>query len=88
MRRIIAIASQLVAHLDLMDNYGALFWGDKRTLAILLADTYIEVSSPSPNSSTMTAPQLHLPAERLSLELSLLQPNWLSAMVSHRLMTG
>ena len=45
--------------------------GEKRNLAILVSDTYSE---------------LHLPAERLFTELSLLKPDWLSVMTSHRLL--
>jgi hypothetical protein len=65
------MGAQLVSHLDLQDNYGALYWGNKRSLAILLADTLAE---------------LQLPAERVYTELALMQPAWLSLMVSHRLL--
>ena len=69
LRKLLGLAALLVSYLDLSDNYGALYWGDKRSLAILVAEVF--------NS-------LHLPAETVYIELSLIQPSWFSVMVSHR----
>ena len=69
LRKLLGLAALLVSYLDLSDNYGALYWGDKRSLAILVAEVF---------------DSLHLPAERVYIELSLIQPSWFSVMVSHR----
>ena len=69
LRKLLGLAALLVSYLDLCDNYGALFWGDKRSLAILVAEVF---------------ESLYLPAERVYIELSLIQPSWFSVMVSHR----
>ena len=71
-RKILAMCAMLISHLDFMENYGALFWGEKRSFAILVSEVYEEA---------------HLTAEELYFELSLVQPNWFSVMVSHSLMT-
>ena len=47
----------------------ALYWGDKRSLAMMVCDVWSEVT---------------LTAENLYVELSLISPGWLSAMLSHR----
>ena len=69
LRKLLGLAALLVSYLDLSDNYGALYWGDKRSLAILVAEVF---------------DSLHLPAERVYIELGLIQPSWFSVMVSHR----
>ena len=71
-RKLVAMCAMLVSHLDFMENYGALFWGEKRSLAILVSEVYEEAQ---------------LSAESLYFELSMVQPNWFSVMVSHSLMT-
>jgi len=71
-RKLIAMCAMLISHLDFMENYGALFWGEKRSFAVLVSEVYEEV---------------HLTAEEMYYELSMLQPNWFSVMVSHSLMT-
>ena len=70
-RTLIGMAATLVSHLDLLEDYGSLFWGDKRSLAMAVCDVYTEVV---------------LPAETLYMEMFLLTPAWFSALVSHRMM--
>ena len=47
----------------------ALYWGDKRSLAMLVCDVWTEVA---------------ITAENLYIELSLICPSWFSAMLSQR----
>ena len=49
-----------------------MFWGDKRSLAMLVCDVFTELS---------------LPAEQLYSHLYLLTPAWFSALLSHRIMS-
>ena len=101
-RKLVGLGALLVSYLDGLDNYGALYWGDKRNLAMVRAViTFTDdclvigpIISHQPLVDKQAVHQvladglasLHLPAERQYLELSLLQPAWLSLMVSHRLM--
>ena len=70
-RSLLAMCATLVSHRDLREDYGSLFWGDKRSLAMMVCDIYTEVV---------------LPAETLYTEMYLLTPAWFSALVSHRMM--
>ena len=81
-RKLLGLGALLVSYLDGLDNYGALYWGDKRNLAMVRLDRKLM----SPQVVAEGLGSVHLAAERQYLELSLLQPPWLSLMVSHRLM--
>ena len=53
----------------MMSDVRALYWGDKRSLAMSVCDVWAEVA---------------ITAENLYMELSLICPSWFSAMLSQR----
>jgi len=70
-RQLVSMCAVLISYLDFHEEFGALYWGDKRSLAMAVCDVLTEAQ---------------LPATQLYTELSLTTPAWFSVMLSHRLL--
>jgi len=73
MRKLLSMSALLVSHLDCLDGYMAIYQGEKVALAKSVGEVY------------KTA--LHLSGDDLYLELSMLQPSWLSLLVSRYILS-
>jgi len=73
MRKLVAMSALLVSHLDSMDDFIGIYTGDKVTLA--------------KNVGEVLQAAQNLSAEHLYMELSMLQPNWLSLLVSRHIIS-
>lgn len=73
MRKLVSMSALLISHLDSMDGYIGMYLGDKVTLAKSVGEVLM-------TSKNMSSDQRYM-------ELSLLQPNWLSLLVSRQLLS-
>ena len=68
-----SMSALLISHLDSMDGYIGMYLGDKVTLAKSVGEVLISARN--------------LSSDQQYMELSLLQPNWLSLLVSRQLLS-